>query len=139
MTLYLLEAEFSAYDEFSSLTVGIFDSLELVQYHENKWRIFYTTKKEEIFSKYKSDTYRDVDGDLLEEYENEFYTTEGKFSDIFNFQSMCIKTYELNSYHNENVFGNPKKSFGVSDEYAELIKQWNLEWDRDHKINEILK
>jgi hypothetical protein len=127
--VYLVEVEFNSYDNYYRIPLGTFDSLEVAQFNKDKWETFYKTKKEEIFSKYDSRDYRDEDGDVLEIYEDEYYENVSKFSDIYNYEGVYITNFELNS---------PCLPTSSNSEYMTMTDQWNTQWEREHKLNNIL-
>jgi hypothetical protein len=129
MIVYLVEVEFNSYDNFYRIPVGTFDSLELALFNKEKWETFYQTKKEEIFSKYDSRDYRDEDGDVIEFYEDEYYENISKFEAIHSYSGVYITHFDLNS---------PCLPTSSNSEYLMMVEKWNLEWERDNKINMIL-
>ena len=137
MILYLVEAEFESYGTYYRLPLGIFDTEEVAIFNENKWSIFFKTKKKEIFSKYDAPEYRDSDGDIKEEYETEYYTDQRKFGDILNFESAYVRKFELNLPLLPSG-GSSVYSTSNSD-YIEMSNKWNIEWERDFKITNIIK
>jgi hypothetical protein len=143
MVIFSVEANFEGFearhkchtgDSWYQKSLGVFDSLELAQFNKDKWEKFYKTKKEEIFTKYSLPEYRDEDGDILDEYENDYYVNQSIYADVYYFQDIWINKFELNA---PNL---PLVDLNDSHEgYNHVITQWNTEWERDYKINNLLK
>ena len=129
--LYLVEANFSSYDTYHQQIIGIFGDKSLADETKIKWETFFKLKRSEIFGKYDEPEYRDSDGDVKEEFENEYYSRQTTFSNICNFQDITIREFELDVTVLPN-YNNYK-------EYTDMINQWNTEWERDNKLNKILK
>ena len=131
MIMYLIEAEFNSYDGYYRIPLGIFDSLELAKHNEEKWTQFYNTKKIEIFSKYNESKYRDEEGDIIDMYEDEYLKLKIKFGDIYDFQDIYTREFELNTTNSMTKIS--------KNEYHDMVMEWSTQWDREHKLNILLK
>lgn len=125
--VYLVNMNFLSMDSYYSYPIGVFSSEEVAKYHKEKWELFFKIKKVEIFGKYNSSEYIDTDGDLSEQYENEFYTDKMVYNYIYDFQDVTIQNFELDR---SVVFESLDK---------DLIREWNTVYERDNKIDNLLK
>ena len=136
MKLYIVEAQFSSYDSFYELVVGIFDDVKIASYHKDKWDNFFKTKFEEIFKPYVELRDKDEDGLLPDDVETEWYRKQAEFRMVFDYHDILIKEWNLN----EDWFNHHNKSLGFqSQKIQDMMKTYSLQEDREMNINQILK
>ena len=129
--IYHVEAEFGDYDTTYQYTIGFFTLEDDAVKSKTKWESFFESHKNLIPEYPDSDNWGKTD----EEYEDiisEIYLAEARFLDIAKYDRIIISEYILN----RDIF--TSYSDVRSDKMDELVKNWDIQWSRDEKINNII-
>jgi hypothetical protein len=115
--IYIVEIDFGHYDETWTHTVGAFTDKSLADLTKEKWEKFY---KEHSKLYDGLDSQKDFD---------KFYEVDSKYGDIGNFVQITIQElpFNVDNYSKINSYR--------TDEMTQLV----LQWERDYRINQIIK
>lgn len=131
--IYMVRSYFESYDTSWFKIVGIFNNKNEANEIAKKWEFFYL-EKNKIFDEPKN--WKLSEKDI--EYGNETWRESieynrrcGKYSEILEFREVEVEEYNLNedlTFSKDNL-----KILG------EDLKSLMVQWDRDYKLNKIIK
>ena len=128
MIVYLLEAEFQDADfrNYDKI-VGIYDTLELAEFHQQKWTQFFKTKYAQLFEPLLKDEVFDEDGDFIDaQIKVEFYKNKSKYREISEFRLAKITEIELNTDWSKSEL------FEDNPNLSSIAKEFNRQWNLDN-------
>ena len=128
MKVYLLEAEFQDADfrNYDKI-LGIYNTLELAEFHQRKCTQFFKAKYAELFEPLLKDEMFDEDGDFIDSrIEEEFYKNKSKYREISEFRLVKITEIELNTDWSKSEF------FEDNPNLSSIAKEFNRQWNLDN-------
>ena len=132
--IYMVRSYFEDYDSSSWKIIGLFTDKKVADEIAKKWEDFYEEKRYSIFNQPKDwkptseDLSYDEDCDWSnsEEYSKRTY----QYGEILNFREIDIEEFELNK----------DISLTLNDPYTnEHLMSLMTQWDRNHKLEKIIK
>lgn len=132
--VYIVEAHFEDSESSWWSIIGLFTCELRAKESEKKWFNFFT-ESEKMFNppnNYQSNYYQSCYGDDSENWfdSNEYYELKSDFRDVKYFTDISIREYKLD----EDILIDNIKSHS-SEKMFNLMNQWN----RNYKINELIK
>jgi hypothetical protein len=119
--IYIVEANFDSYESSWSYAIGVFTEESIANKTKDKWNSFY---KENL------SVYDGLDSSSEdEEIVNKYYEIDSKYGEIKNFRNATVTELELN----RDIYS--ETDIMRTDPMIRLI----TEWERDHKLKEILE
>ena len=132
--IYMVRSYFEDYESSSWKIIGLFTDKNIADETAKKWEDFYEEKRYSIFNQPKDwkptseDLSYDEDCDWSnsEEYSKRTY----QYGEILNFREIDIEEFELNK----------DISLTLNDPYTnEHLMSLMTQWDRNHKLEKIIK
>jgi len=132
--VYIVEAHFDDPSSSWWSTIGLFTDEQVAKEYSEKWNLFFT-ENEKIFDipkNFQSQCYNSYDGQSYTSWfeSDEYYELISDFKDIRYFKEITITEFDLNT----EIFIDCVRSIN-SDRMLNLMNQWN----RNYKINELIK
>jgi len=131
-SIYIVRSHFENYDSTSWKIIGLFTDKKIAEDVAKKWEDFYEEKRYSVFNKPKDWVPSETDleyGDEWEESE-EYSHRNARYGDILDFREIVIEEFELNkdlTLENKDPF--------LNEHLLSLMTQW----DRNHKLEKIIK
>ena len=132
--IYMVRSYFEDYESSSWKIIGLFTDKKVAEETAKKWEDFYEEKTYSIFNEPKGwkptpeDLSHDEDCDWVnsEEYSRRSY----QYGEILNFREIDVEEFELNK----------DISLLLNDPYInEHLLSLMTQWDRNHKLEKIIK
>jgi hypothetical protein len=129
-SIYIVRSHFENYDSTSWKIIGLFTDKKIAEEIAKKWEDFYEEKMYNIFNEPKDwePTSEDLQyGDEWHESE-EYSQRTARYSEVMDFREVVIEEFELNKDRSlEDPFTN------------EYLLSLMTQWDRNHKLEKIIK
>lgn len=129
-SIYIVRSHFENYDSTSWKIIGLFTDKKIAEEIAKKWEDFYEEKMYNIFNEPKD--WKPTSEDLQyggEWYESEEYSQRtARYSEVMDFREIVIEEFELNK---DRSLEDPS----VNEYLLSLMTQW----DRNHKLEKIIK
>ena len=128
--IYIVRSHFENYDSTSWKIIGLFTDKKVAEEIAKKWEDFYEEKMYNIFNEPKDwePTSEDLQyGDEWHESE-EYSQRTARYSEVMDFREVIIEEFELNK---DRSLEDPS----VNEYLLSLMTQW----DRNHKLEKIIK
>ena len=128
--IYIVRSHFENYDSTSWKIIGLFTDKKIAEEIAKKWEDFYEEKMYNIFNEPKDwePTSEDLQyGDEWHESE-EYSQRTARYSEVMDFREVIIEEFELNK---DRSLEDPS----VNEYLLSLMTQW----DRNHKLEKIIK
>jgi hypothetical protein len=132
--IYMVRSYFEDYESSSWKIIGLFTDKNIADETAKKWEDFYEEKQYSIFNEPKGwkptteDLSYDEDCDWInsEEYSRRSY----QYGEILNFKEIDVEEFDLNK----------DISLTLNDPYInEHLLSLMTQWDRNHKLEKIIK
>lgn len=129
-SIYIVRSHFENYDTTSWKIIGLFTDKKIAEEIVKKWEDFYEEKMYNIFNEPKD--WKPTSEDL--EYGDEWHESEeysqrtARYSEVMDFREIVIEEFELNK---DRSLEDPS----VNEYLLSLMTQW----DRNHKLEKIIK
>jgi hypothetical protein len=129
-SIYIVRSHFENYDSTSWKIIGLFTDKKIAEEIAKKWEDFYEEKMYNIFNEPKD--WKPTSEDLQygdEWHESEEYSQRtARYSEVMDFREVVIEEFELNKDRSlEDPFTN------------EYLLSLMTQWDRNHKLEKIIK
>jgi hypothetical protein len=129
-SIYIVRSHFENYDSTSWKIIGLFTDKKIAEEIAKKWEDFYEEKMYNIFNEPKD--WKPTSEDLQyggEWYESEEYSQRtARYSEVMDFREIVIEEFELNKDRS-------LEDTSVNEYLLSLMTQW----DRNHKLEKIIK
>jgi len=129
-SIYIVRSHFENYDSTSWKIIGLFTNKKIAEEIAKKWEDFYEEKMYNIFNEPKD--WKPTSEDLQyggEWYESEEYSQRtARYSEVMDFREIVIEEFELNKDRS-------LEDTSVNEYLLSLMTQW----DRNHKLEKIIK
>jgi hypothetical protein len=129
-SIYIVRSHFENYDSTSWKIIGLFTDKKIAEEIAKKWEDFYEEKMYNIFNEPKD--WKPTSEDLQyggEWYESEEYSQRtARYSEVMDFREIVIEEFELNKDRS-------LEDTSVNEHLLSLMTQW----DRNHKLEKIIK
>jgi hypothetical protein len=130
--IYMVRSYFEDYESSRWQIIGLFTDKNIADETARKWEDFYEEKKYSLFNQPKD--WKPTDDDLIfsegewkESYE--YSNRVAEYGDIMDFREVEVEEFDLNKDISLN------KSPFVNESLLSLMTQW----DRNHKLEKIIK
>jgi hypothetical protein len=125
--IYMVRSYFEDYESSRWQIIGLYTDKKVAEETAKKWESFYEEKKYSVFNKPKD--WKPTGDDLeFSEGEWEYSNRVAEYGDLVDFREIEIEEYDLNKDMSLN------KNF-ISEGLLSLMTQW----DRNHKLEKIIK
>lgn len=129
-SIYIVRSHFENYDSTTWKIIGVFINKKLAEELAKKWEDFYKEKEFSIFNEPKD--WKPTPDDLKhsdEWRESEEYSDRvAKYSEIMDFREIFIEEFQLNK---DRSLQDPSIN--------EYLLSVMTQWDRNHKLEKIIK
>jgi hypothetical protein len=130
--IYMVRSYFEDYESSRWQIIGLYTDKNIADETAKKWEDFYEEKKYSIFNEPKGWKPTDVDLEFSEgtwEESYEYSNRTSEYSEVLSFREIEVEEFDLNKDMSLN-----KSSF-VNESLLSLMTQW----DRNHKLEKIIK
>jgi len=132
--IYMVRSYFEDYESSRWQIIGLFTDKNLANDTAKKWEDFYEEKQYSIFNTPKDwkPTKEDLeyDKDCVWQESMEYSDRVSKYSDIMDFKEVEVEEFDLNKDMSLN------KKFTLTNEHLLSLM---TQWDRNHKLEKIIK
>jgi hypothetical protein len=132
--IYMVRSYFEDYESSSWKIIGLFTDKETADVTAKKWGDFYEEKQYSLFNEPKGwkpseeDLSHDEDCSWQESYE--YSDRHSKYAEVLNFREIEVEEFDLNK----------DISLILNDPYInEHLMSLMTQWDRNHKLEKIIK
>ena len=131
--IYMVRSYFEDYESSRWQIIGLFTDKNLADETAKKWEDFYEEKQYSIFNEPKDwkPTKEDLsyDEDCVWQESSEYSDRVGKYGDVMDFKEIEVEEFDLNKDMSLN--SNP-----ITNEHLLSLM---TQWDRNHKLEKIIK
>jgi hypothetical protein len=132
--IYMVRSYFEDFESSSWKIIGLFTDKKVAEETAKKWEDFYEEKKYSLFNEPKG--WKPSDEDLEYDYECswqesfEYSDRHTKYYEVLNFREIEVEEFDLNK----------DISLTLNDPYInEHLMSLMNQWDRNHKLEKIIK
>ena len=128
----MVRSYFEDYDSSRWQIIGLFTDKKVADEIAKKWEDFYEEKQYSIFNEPKgwkpTAEDLDIDNDCTWQESQEYSSRCAKYGDILDFKEIEVEEFDLN------------KDMSLNNEFiGEHLMSLMTQWDRNHKLEKIIK